>query len=55
MVKRPLAASYWCPARMRSASAWTTVKVDTFMLGKGKPLLAADLCYEDSLTDDSEL
>ena len=35
MVIRPLAASYWCPARMRSASAWTTVKVDTFMLGKG--------------------
>ena len=34
--QRPLAASYWCPARMRSASAWTTVKVDTFMLGKGK-------------------
>jgi len=36
MVIRPLAASYWYPARMRSASAWTTVKVDTFMLGKGK-------------------
>jgi Bacterial Ig-like domain len=33
---KPLAANYWCPARMRSASAWTTVKVDTFMLGKGK-------------------
>jgi Bacterial Ig-like domain len=35
MVMRPLAASYWYPALMRSTSAGTTVKVDTFMLGKG--------------------